>query len=311
MKTSIHIASAKHALRAHMGWHAGKRTRLWHGLPSSILGVGFGIKRTNGEAVARDCLRVYVRKKLANRALKSRDRIPDTIEGVPVDVVEIGKIRVHAGPGGSIGNGRHVNGTLGCIVKDESARYLLGSWHVLTGPDGRDGDPVYMPSLDVNSNAPIVGTLIATPQFHLNGGANAFDASVAKLSDGVVIEPALEAFGQIAPTLANVDHGPVVKIGATTGQTHGHIDGVSEDFPIVYFNEAANRAVLTRQIAILGDDGAFSDEGDSGALVCTPELEPVGIIVGGGVRNGFGSQVHTFASPIRPILQFYEVEIAT
>jgi hypothetical protein len=312
MTSALEIAAAKHALRQRMEWHwGGKHTRRWHGLPAEIAGIGFGIKRTKGKVAEKDCLRVYVRRKKTLKSLSRRQRIPRSVDGIPVDVVAIGSIRPHAAPGESISNGRRVTGTLACITTAAGVQYLLGSWHVLTNSYGVDGDPVYMPSLEVDGGAAVVGTLIGTPIFHLNGGSNAFDASVAQVSPGVAIDTLLAGHGAISLPFAPPAYGPVMKQGAATSYTTGVIDGLSEDVPITYNDQASDRAILTGQLAIVGDAGAFSDEGDSGALVCTPSLNPVAVLVCAGTTPSHPSGFHSFASPIKPILDFYGVSIQT
>lgn len=311
MITAIEIQTAKRAVRADMGWHwGGKHTRMWHGLPEGILGIGFGMKLTKGKLVEGDFVRIYVRKKHPKKYLSRKQFIQKEIEGYKTDVVEVRKIKHHAGPGGSISNSQCEKGTLACVIQDSNARYLLGSWHVLTNVSGQDGDPVFMPSKSDDAGAPIVGTLIATPTFHLNGGSNAFDASVAVISSGVQIDTALPSgsFGNCTTAVAGSS---VVMQGAVSGQMQGTIDGISEDIVVDYTGTADGRAMLTGQISIVGVDGDFSTEGDSGALVCTPELSPIGLLVGGAMTDQAGGGRHSYASPIQPILDFYQVTIVS
>jgi hypothetical protein len=311
MKTMIEIAAAKHALRDAMGWHwGGNHTRRWHGLPHGILGVGFGVKRTEGKPATKDCIRVYVRRKRPKGKLTAKQRIRKEIAGYPTDVIEVGAIRPHQGPGDSIGNSQGINGTLSCIVQDTAGDYLLGSWHVLTNTYGQDGDPIYMPALNIDGGAPRVARLIGTPHFHLNGGANAFDASVARIEPGVVISSPIDGLGSIVlPYVPATQSAPVVKQGAATFKTTGVVEGISEDVPVYYNGDPSQNAILTGQIAIVGDAGEFSDEGDSGALVCTPDLHPMGLIAGGSSGTDTVPVPHTFASPIQVILDCYQVSI--
>jgi hypothetical protein len=311
MRSAVEITAAKLGLRHRMGWHwGGRHTRKWHGLPQGIVGVGFGVKRSGGKFAAEDCIRVYVRSKRAQSQLTQRQLIPKKIDGYFTDVIPVRSVRAHAAAGESVGNSRGVSGTLGCIVKDDSAEYLLGSWHVLTNVYGQDGDSVYMPSLSADGSAPVVGKLIATPIFHLNTGSNAFDASVATRQPGVVATNVFPGLGNVVlPTMRAVQSASVVKQGVSTGITYGSVDGVSEDISIMYNGDASCCAVLAGQIAIVGDSGSFSDEGDSGALVCSRTLQPMGILVGGSQTSADSPVAHSFVSPIDPILSFYEVTI--
>lgn len=310
MISKVDIHAAKRELRRAMGWHwGGSHTRHWHGLPQGILGIGFGVKRAGGKVDTTECVRVYVSKKRGKKELSKKQFIREEIEGYPTDVIPVGRFKAHQGPGGSISNSQGLTGTLACVVQDGSAEYLLGSWHVMTNTIGKDGDPVYMPSLADDQNAPIVGTLIATPVFHLNGGENAFDAAVAKLQDGVEIEAALDASQAFGACCAASGSSKVFKRGAATQETRGTVEGISEDIPIMYNNMAADRAVLTGQIIIAGSNGAFSAAGDSGALVCTDQFGPIGIIAGGSLVHPDNPLSLSFASPIGPILDFYGVTV--
>lgn len=313
MPTAIEIAAVKLALRAHMGWPwRGKHAHRWHGLPPGIVGLGFGVKRQRGEVKTRECVRVYIRSKTKNaRDRIGRKWIPDTIKGYPTDVIEVNEVRAHAAPGGSIGNDGVLSGTLGCVVADTSGSYLLSAWHVLANVAGKDGDPVYMPSRSQNGQSPLVGRLIATPKFHLNSGSNLFDASVAQIEPGMNVDTAIDGLGALVlPVIAATLETAVVKQGMATGLTNGVIDGIDEEIGINYNGDPNLHAVLTGQIAIASSVGQFSDEGDSGALVCTSgrELRPVGLIVAGS-NSTQNPTAHSFASPLQAILDFYQVTI--
>jgi len=310
MTSKVDIRAAKQALRRAMGWHwGGNHTRHWHGLPQGILGIGFGVKRADGKVAATECVRVYVSKKRGKKELSKKQLIRKEIEGYPTDVIPVRGFVPHQGPGGSISNEQGLTGSLACVVRDDSASYLLGSWHVMTNTVGKDGDPVFMPSLADDPNAPMVARLIATPVFHLNGGENAFDAAVAKIEDGVEIEASFDVGRPFGTHCAASGSSAVLKRGAATQETRGTVEGISEDVPIMYNNQSADRAVLTGQIIIAGNNGAFSAGGDSGALVCTEQLGPIGIIAGGSLAHPDNPVSLSFASPIGPILDFYEVTV--
>ena len=267
------------------------------------------VKRTQGARAMQDCIRVYVNKKRPSSKLTKKQRIKKYIDGIPTDVIPIGRFRPHQAPGEAIGNSQHVSGTLACVVCDDSADYLLGSWHVLTNVYGQDGDSIYMPGLDMGG-ATVVGQLIATPQFHLNGGENAFDASVARIDPGVVFNAAIPGIGALAAQIAPPTQGCVVrKQGAVTGLTSGTIEGVAEDMPVFYNGDPSLNAILTGQIAIVGDGQPFSAEGDSGAMVCTLDARAVGIIAGASQGTTQVPVPHSFASPIQVILDTYKVLI--
>ena len=59
----------------------------------NVVAVGVGFKTRGGQRTDEVCIVVSVKTKVAPSQLKSGDRLPASIEGVPVDVVETGIIR--------------------------------------------------------------------------------------------------------------------------------------------------------------------------------------------------------------------------
>jgi hypothetical protein len=62
---------------------------------ANVVGVGVGYRRQAGEATSNLALVVMVTNKLPAALLAEADRIPSMIDGVPVDVQEVGKIMAH------------------------------------------------------------------------------------------------------------------------------------------------------------------------------------------------------------------------
>jgi len=58
-----------------------------------VVGIGIGFKQSGGKWTDTIAIVVNVEKKVEAARLSSRDRLPDSLEGVPVDVVEVGRIR--------------------------------------------------------------------------------------------------------------------------------------------------------------------------------------------------------------------------
>jgi hypothetical protein len=58
----------------------------------NVVGVGIGYRRTAGEATRDLALVVMVSSKLPAALLGEQDLIPSSIEGIPVDVQEVGKL---------------------------------------------------------------------------------------------------------------------------------------------------------------------------------------------------------------------------
>jgi hypothetical protein len=60
---------------------------------ANVVGVGVGLRQQSGERTGEPALVVLVRKKVPLEQLSSQDVIPASLEGVPVDVQEVGDIR--------------------------------------------------------------------------------------------------------------------------------------------------------------------------------------------------------------------------
>jgi len=58
----------------------------------NVVGLGIGYKEVEGQETGLLSLVVMVRKKESSSQLDATDLIPSEIEGVPVDVKEVGKI---------------------------------------------------------------------------------------------------------------------------------------------------------------------------------------------------------------------------
>jgi hypothetical protein len=60
---------------------------------ANVLGVGVGFRRRAGRPTGEICLIVMVRRKRPAHELAAGDLIPAEIDGVPVDVHEVGEIK--------------------------------------------------------------------------------------------------------------------------------------------------------------------------------------------------------------------------
>lgn len=58
----------------------------------NVVAVAEGYKMKDGKPTNQKCLVVYVDKKVAKGKLKKDEIIPDEIDGIPLDVVEVGPI---------------------------------------------------------------------------------------------------------------------------------------------------------------------------------------------------------------------------
>jgi len=131
----------------------------------NVVGVGVGHKQVRGEDTGRPAYIVYVEKKIQPRDLARGHVLPQQIEGLDVDVVEIGVVKMLGGndvrtrrerpcqPGLSVGHFQTTAGTLGALVKDKKTGELmvLSNNHVLANGStmqtirAKKGDPILQP----------------------------------------------------------------------------------------------------------------------------------------------------------------------
>jgi hypothetical protein len=120
-----------------------------------VVATGIGYKRTAGETSDRLCVVCSVTRKLPRASLSPGELVPESLAGIPTDVVETGVIRALAtrterqrpAPGGvSIGHLAITAGTLGCVVRRNGERFILSNNHVLANSnDATPGDPILQP----------------------------------------------------------------------------------------------------------------------------------------------------------------------
>ncbi len=63
---------------------------------ANVVGVGVGLRQRGGMRTGEVALVVMVRQKVPRAQLAPADVIPTEIEGVPVDVQEVGEIVAHS-----------------------------------------------------------------------------------------------------------------------------------------------------------------------------------------------------------------------
>jgi len=86
MQNTSPLGKAQAVKRAHQTELMGK---------ANVVGVGVGLRQQGGTPTGELAIVVMVRQKVPRAQLASADVIPTEIEGVPVDVQEVGKIVAH------------------------------------------------------------------------------------------------------------------------------------------------------------------------------------------------------------------------
>ena len=122
---------------------------------SNVVATGVGYKVTNGNRTETPSIICSVVRKLPPAQLSASDRVPETVSGIPSDVIETGRIRAlqartdrqRPAPGGvSIGHTDITAGTLGCLVKRGSEILILSNNHVIANSnDAERGDTILQP----------------------------------------------------------------------------------------------------------------------------------------------------------------------
>jgi hypothetical protein len=58
----------------------------------NVVGVAEGVRTRRGKPTGERCIVVYVQRKVPSVRLRKHEVIPSRLEGVPVDVVEVGEV---------------------------------------------------------------------------------------------------------------------------------------------------------------------------------------------------------------------------
>jgi len=155
----------------------------------NVVLVARGKKIVDGVTTDRDAIIVGVKKKITPRTkaaaqLGLDNLVPQSINGVETDVIEVGEIRALAvdrtkkwrpAPGGcSIGHFAITAGTLGMVVKKGGVWHILSNNHVLANSnDAEIYDPILQPGPhDGGTNADAIGNLAAFAKINFNGDAS-------------------------------------------------------------------------------------------------------------------------------------------
>jgi len=250
---------------------------------------------------------VYVQKKQPRSKLKNP--VPPSIRlgdltRVKIDVVEEGVPRLQsarARPGFGVGLHSGGLGTFGCLVRKGSNLYILGSSHVLAKGGAAASSEQIERKFGCNKTSLDNGVVARlsnwTPLSFGPGYPNKLDAAIARATASKV-DAILCTLG-VTPrgTRSALKAGELVqKVGARTGHTTSSIDSVFSNELLRFGKRRIGYTGLVRCTP------AFTDEGDSGALILDEKKRAVGIHVG-------GSKKASYFCKIAPILKYFEVEV--
>lgn len=262
--------------------------------------------------------------------------VPSEIEGIPVQKIVSGRIRMFRGGGGSTsghtaryprpiplgvsgGNSKDFaypyccSGTLGALVQDGSGtKYILSNKHVFAGdqaasandPDVAEvGQEINQPGLIEVGCQDITADYVAYLNDWCEDGYN-IDCAIADIMPGMV-DPTgtiLEIGVLSAATMDAYVGLAVKKSGRTSGLTRGTVSAINGNFNILGSDECGGEDTseyFTGQIVVSGR--RFLQGGDSGSLLVEDvSVNPraVGLLFAGSTQTAI-------ANPIDDVLSYF------
>ena len=200
-------------------------------------------------------------------------------------------------------------GTLSCLVQnDKGDRLVLGCNHVLAGVNRGvlDRDVVLQPGAadGGDKERDTLGRLVHYQPIQLGGYfENRIDAAIAEPYSPTAVDAGIRELGGVEGLAPRLYHrAPVRKVGWQTDLTSGLYE---LDVSCTLTFGDGEDALFVNQYGIFGDDPdvGFAQKGDSGGPVLTEAMELAGIVTG--IRDGSNL---TYATPIRPVLEAFEVQ---
>ncbi|MCL4515554.1 MAG: S1 family peptidase [Firmicutes bacterium] len=304
----------------------------------NVVGVGVGYKQVGGVTTTQPAIVVLVEKKVPSAQLLPNQMVPQAVDDVATDVIQVGKLRFleqlakpgpelqkadprrtakvrPAQPGVSIAHYKATAGTFGAVVVDRRSRELLilSNNHVLANStNGRDrlakkGDAILQPGpYDGGSMADAIATLERFVPIRAKKirRFNALGTNRENLVDAAVGRP-------LSPDLIS---GAIMDIGLVTGiaeasagmsvRKSGRTTGLTEEKVLVVGATVNVSYGPDREATFAGQivAGPMSAGGDSGSLVVDEGARAVGLLFA-------GSEESTVFSPIQAVLDMLKVDL--
>jgi hypothetical protein len=297
------------------------RTKIVSTKPNqNVVGVGIGEKVTEGASEGILSVKFFVRVKYPKAELSKADLLPETIDGLPVDVEETGTFRAQAmpnprtrmrpaKPGSSVGfadpAGQFVMaGTFGALVKKDNKLFILSNNHVLADENRLAlKSDIFQPGLLDGGNA-LNDKIAKLSKFItlLPGVFNKVDAAIAEVNKKSDVSSSILFIGAPTGTKKAALDMSVHKFGRTTRYTVGKVVSIDTDVKVSY---DIGDLSFSDQIIIVGDNStSFSDSGDSGSLILERSTQKaVGLLFA-------GSKTHTIANHISEVTKALKVQLA-
>jgi len=291
----------------------------------NVVGVGVAEKTVEGQPTGVLCVKFFVRVKFAKGQLSRGEKLPTQIDGIAVDVEQVGVFRKFATrrrrkrksssgpipdprtrrrparPGCSVGfrdpaDAFVMAGTFGALVRKGAKRFILSNNHVLADENRLPkGSAIFQPGLLDNGNAATDQIATLTDFVRLRAGTNnRVDAAIAALQSASVAIPDILHIGKPKGSKKAAIDMVVQKFGRTTSYTAGRVTSIDTDVAVDY---DTGTFTFADQMIIKGLNGtSFSNAGDSGSLITERGTNAaVGLLFA-------GSSAYTIANHIDAVL---------
>jgi hypothetical protein len=223
--------------------------------------------------------------------------------------------------GSSIGHLLITAGTLGCFVRQRTtgAVGFLSNNHVLAAVNrGKVGDEIVQPGpADGGTRDELVGRLASFVPLAFEGEVNEVDAAFAtRIKHGPpfdfrgVLDSPGRLYGKLrsSHTVNGRLGDAVLKTGRSTGLTHGRIDRINVSNVTVPYGRKVAR--FDGQMTVRSMNlNPFAVPGDSGSLILTQGMDPVGLLFAVSEKGGMFNSGVTFANPIDRVLAALDLDI--
>lgn len=216
--------------------------------------------------------------------------------------------------GASVGHHAVTAGTIGCFVRHRKTGKVavLSNNHVLANEDrAKIGDAVIQPGAADGGTRKLDTIGALTDWTPLKTAGNLVDAAIATLASGIDHDPStLTTLGRLnGVRRAPIEPGErVMKVGRTTGATHGTVTAIELDDVVVGYERG--ELSFDSQIEIEGGgDEPFSAGGDSGSLIVDEGGLAAALLFAGGDMGGSNGTGLTFANDVNSVLASLNIEL--
>lgn len=303
-------------------------------LRSNVHGVGLGHKIVAGKETTEVVVQVFVNKKLPVSLVSSRYRVPETVDGLPTDVIEddfpcfLAARRtssntttkgdsVVVGAGLASSHYKVTSGTIGYLVRskdpsdDPNEVFAIGNNHVFADTNrAKIGDRIVHPGgAHAAGKKTRIGKLWRFVPITSDAHAtNYVDAALIKIDSNVSTTREVPGGGDVKGVTSVSRRRPVTIYGAANGKRTGMVFTTNYDHVLPY--KVGNDTVWAQfsnqfRIKASRNNIPVASPGDSGALVlCNKTNKAMGMVYAASAHGVFA-----FASPIDVVCTELKVEL--